>query len=485
MFYGLSKSRLMAFQQCPKRLWLYVHRHELQEFSEETEQRFQIGFQVGDIARSLHPDGILIEGENLVETLELTRQALAEHPDRPLFEATFQRDNVLVRADVLLPEAGGYRLCEVKASTKVKNEHYADCAIQAWVIGGSVTVTGVELAHVDNTFVYPGSGNYQGLLKPEVLDADLSPLLPLVPDWVAQARAVLAGTEPAITHGDQCSTPYDCPFQHYCTRDQSQIEYPLHCLPYLQGERLQGLIDLGIEDVRHIPDDYELTENQDRVARVIKSGQAELDLAIQMIMSEFPYPRYYLDFETTQVAVPIWPGTRPYQQLLLQWSCHVENAAHELMHHAFLAQGFDDPRRAFAEKLINTLSDTGPVFVYNQAFEATRLAELAALFPDLKAAIEAIIVRIVDLLPLTRQHYCHPDMKGSWSIKAVLPTIAPELTYDDLEIGDGSAAMGAWREIYHPDTADSRRAKLYADLAEYCALDTQALVRLAAFLGGA
>ena len=109
MFYGLSKSRLMAFKQCPKRLWLYVHRHDLQEFSEETEQRFQIGFQVGDIARSLHPDGILIEGENLVEALELTRQALAEHPDRPLFEATFQRDNVLVRADVLLPEVGGYR----------------------------------------------------------------------------------------------------------------------------------------------------------------------------------------------------------------------------------------------------------------------------------------------------------------------------------------------------------------------------------------
>lgn len=485
MFYGLSKSRLMAFKQCPKRLWLYVHRHDLQEFSEETEQRFQIGFQVGDIARSLHPDGILIEGENLVEALELTRQALAEHPDRPLFEATFQRDNVLVRADVLLPEVGGYRLREVKASTKVKDEHYKDCAIQAWVIGGSVTITGVELAHVDNTFVYPGGGHYQGLLKPQVLDTDLADLLPRVPDWIAEARAVLAGTEPAIVPGDQCSTPYDCPFQNYCIGDQPQVDYPLSCLPQLQGGRLQGLIDLGIEDVPHIPDDYGLTENQARVARVIKSGEAERDLAIQTIMSEFGYPRYYLDFETTQVAVPIWPGTRPYQQLLLQWSCHVENAAHELMHHAFLAQGFDDPRRAFAEKLINTLGDTGPVFVYNQAFEATRLSELAKLFPDLKVAIEAIIMRIVDLLPLTRQYYCHPNMKGSWSIKAVLPTIAPELAYDDLEIGDGGAAMGAWREICHPDTADSRRAKLYADLAEYCALDTQALVRLAAFLGGA
>jgi len=485
MFYGLSKSRLMAFQQCPKRLWLSVHRHELQEFSKETEQRFQTGFEVGDIARNLHPDGILIEGKNLVESLELTRQALTDYPDRPLFEATFQRDNVLVRADVLLPEAGGYRLREVKASTQVKEEHYADCAIQAWVIGGSVKITGVELAHVDNTFIYPGGGNYQGLLKPESLDADLADLLPRVPDWIAKARLVLAGTEPDIAPGDQCSTPYDCPFQHYCRRDQPRIDYPLHCLPYLQGEQLQGLIDLGIEDVCHIPDDYELTENQARVVRVIKSGEAERDLAIQTIMSDFAYPRYYLDFETMQVAVPIWPGTRPYQQLLVQWSCHMENAAHELTHYEFLAQGFDDPRRAFAKKLMRILGDTGPVFVYNQAFEATRLSELAALFPDLEAAIEAIMIRIVDLLPLTRQHYCHPDMKGSWSIKAVLPTIAPELVYDDLEIGDGGAAMGAWREIYHPDTTQQRRAELYRGLANYCALDTLALVRLAAFLGGA
>lgn len=484
MFYGLSKSRLTAFRQCPKRLWLYVHRHDLQQFSEKTEQRFQIGFQVGDIARNLHPGGILIEGENLVEALELTRQALADHPDQPVFEATFQRDNVLVRADMLLPEAGGYRLREVKSSTQVKDEHYADCAIQAWVIGGSVKITGVELAHIDNTFVYPGGGDYQGLLKPEALDADLADLLPLVPDWIAEARAVLAGTEPAIAPGDQCSTPYDCPFQHYCTGDQPQIEYPLHCLPYLQGERLQGLINLGIEDVRDIPADYKLTENQNQVARVIKSGEAERDSAIETIMRQFPYPRYYLDFETTQIAVPIWPGTRPYQQLLVQWSCHVENAAHELRHHEFLAQGFTDPHREFAEKLMSALGDAGPVLVYNQAFEGTRLQELAQAYPDLKAAIEAIIGRMVDLLPLTRQHYCHPDMKGSWSIKAVLPTIAPELAYDHLDIGDGGAAMGAWREIYHPDTTHQRRAELYRGLANYCALDTLALVRLAAFLGG-
>jgi hypothetical protein len=156
MSHGLSKSRLQAFRQCPKRLWLTVHRPDWQEISEETEQRFQIGFQVGDVARILHPDGILIDTPDATEALALTRRALAEHPDRPLFEAAFQRDGVLVRADLPLPEADGYRLREVKASTRVKDEYPADCAIQAWVIGAALPLTGVELAHVDPAFVYPG-----------------------------------------------------------------------------------------------------------------------------------------------------------------------------------------------------------------------------------------------------------------------------------------------------------------------------------------
>lgn len=484
MFHGLSKSRLTMFRQCPKRLWLFVHRHDLQEVSEETEQRFEIGFQVGDIARSLYPDGLLIEGEDLAEALELTRRALAENPKRTLFEAAFQRENVLIRADVLLPEAGGYRLREVKASTRVKQEYYADCAIQSWVASASVNLTGVELAHVDNTFVYPGNGDYRGLLKPNALDAEVAGLLSDVPGWIAEARTTLAGVEPEIKTGGHCHTPYDCPFENYCSREEKQTEYPLKCLPHLAGQRLQGLIDLGIEDVKAIPDDYSLTEKQALVARVIKSGHAERNPAVATIMRGFAYPRYYLDFESTQVAVSLWAGTRPYQQLLTQWSCHIESAAHELRHHEFLASGADDPRRAFAETLIAALGNAGPVFVYNQSFEEGRLHELAHVYPDLEVSIEAIVARMVDLLPLVRQHYCHPDMKGSWSLKAVLPTVAPDLDYDVLDISDGLAASGAWREIYHPKTAAERRAQLYAALPDYCALDTLALVRLAAFLSG-
>ena len=353
------------------------------------------------------------------------------------------------------------------------------------MIGAALPLTGVELANVNTAFVYPGDGDYHGLLKSNPLDGDVASLLPAVPPWIADARATLAGAEPAIAIGPQCHNPYECPFQSHCSAGQPpQPDYPLGCLPRLSGQRLQGLVEQGMTDVRHIPADYPLTAKQAGVARAIRSGVAERDPAAATLLNGLAYPRYYLDFESLQVAVPLWAGTRPYQHLVVQWSCHVETAPGQLTHQAFLAEDGDDPRRAFAEALVKTVGDAGPVFVYIRSFEVGRLRELARSYPDLMPALAALIARVVDLKPLTERYYCHPAMEGSWSLKAVLPTIAPELDYDALAIGDGGAASSAWREMYHSDTSAERRTKLRAALAEYCQRDTLALVRLTAFLAG-
>lgn len=124
----------MAYRQCPKRLWLQqVHRPELQEVSGETAMAFGHGHTVGAVAQALQLDGILIERDKLSEALAATRHVMTEQPDRPIFEATFEHAGLLIRADVMTPEAGGYRMTEVKASTRVKDYHLIDCAIQTWV----------------------------------------------------------------------------------------------------------------------------------------------------------------------------------------------------------------------------------------------------------------------------------------------------------------------------------------------------------------
>ena len=149
----------------------------------------------------------------------------------------------------------------------------------------------------------------------------------------------------------------------------------------------------------------------------------------------------------------------------------------------FLDISGGDPSRQFAESLLSAVGKAGPIIVYNQAFEKRIVRELAARFADLAPALNRMLARVVDLLPLTREHYYHPDMKGSWSIKSVLPTIAPELDYVNLEeVADGGDAQAAYLQAIHGGTDADRKAALENALQVYCCRDTEAMVRLLKFL---
>ncbi len=477
---GLSKSRITIHRQCPKRLWLQINRPDLIDESTGSTARMTAGTQVGELARSLYPEGLLIDADDLRQAIENTANALKEHA-RPIFEATFQREGVLVRTDLLLPDAGYYRLVEVKSSTGVKEYHLADVAIQAWVVrDAGVKLSSVEIAHIDRSFVYPGKNDYRGLFAHADTTEQIRSFEKEVPDWINAARATLSGDEPDIAPGEQCHSPFDCSFITHCSPavDSDKDIIPPEILPY-SGSLAKQLRAEGFIDLRNVPEARLSKPKHLRIWRATKADTAELADEAGRSVRALGYPRYYIDFETIQFAIPLWAGTRPYDQIPFQWSCHVETGEGNMHHAAFLADGQGDPRRSFAESLIEHVGQTGAVVVYNAAFERTRLHELSLSFPDLASALGNIISRIFDLLPVARENYYHPDMCGSWSIKAVLPTIAPELAYDGLEVADGGMAQEAFAEILHPDTPHERSELLRNALLLYCERDTLAMVKIA------
>ena len=480
---GLSKSKILSGLQCEKRLWLEIHRPELAEWSAASSFALNAGYRVGETARALVPGGQLIgTPEDPAAALDETRAALARRGDLVLFEPAFRHGGVLVRADILHRRGRRHRLVEVKSSTSVKDYHYLDAAIQSWVLqGAGISLTSVVLRHIDNSFVYPGGGDYRGLFMDEDVSAAIAPLAGEVPGWVARLRKVLSGTEPEIAVGAHCRDPFECPFQEYCCRDEP--EYPVSILPY-GGTLAQRLREAGYCDLRQVPEGSLSKEHHLRVWHITRSGRAELDPEAAQEMARLTYPRYYLDFETIGFAVPVWQGTRPYQQLPFQWSCHVEDGPGTPRHAAFLDTSGQAPMRRFAESLLRVLGRQGPVLVYS-SFERTVLRGLAERFADLAAGLNAVIDRLVDLLPLTQAYYYHPAMKGSWSLKAVLPTIAPELDYGQLAVQDGTMAQEAFAEMVDPGTDEVRRAELEQALLAYCRQDTLALVELARFLARA
>ena len=199
-------------------------------------------------------------------------------------------------------------------------------------------------------------------------------------------------------------------------------------------------------------------------------------------MGPYGYPRYYLDFEAIQFAIPVWEGTRPFEALPFQWSCHIESACGELRHEEYLDTTGIVPMRTCAESLLRIAGEEGPVFVYG-SYEKTILNAVAARYPDLADDLYRLRERLVDLLPIVRRTYYHPDMLGSWSIKKILPTVAPHLDYGSLgEVQDGTAAGTAYIRIINPEADAAKRRRLARDLLEYCKRDTQGLVELAKFL---
>ena len=491
--YKLSKSKLLSFRQCPKRLWLQTHRPELAEIDGATLSVMASGTHAGEIFRETYPEGVLVDTDDLVSALAMTQALIASHPYSPIFEATFQANDVLVRIDMLAPVEGGYRLVEVKSSTCVKTYHLDDATIQTWVAqNAGIPILKTEIAHIDNRFVYQGNEQYKGLFVEENIGAAVAERLPQVSHWVREAQAMLQNEEPGICAGAQCYDPFACPFVAYCHRNVVQTEFPVEILPRNNG-LAANLKAAGYADLRDVPEDrLEKTIHQ-KVLRVTKSGIAELNSDAGRLVRALLYPRYYLDFETIAFAVPRWANTRPYQQVPFQFSCHVELAPGTVAPSSFLSTDGTDPRRAFAMAVIEAVNPEllhdlglqermpGPVLVYNAAFERKRIEELAGTFPDLADALLAINERIVDLLPITRQHYYHAQMRGSWSLKAVLPTIGAGLGYDGLAVANGGMAQDAFLEMIDVDTESERKEALRQGLLDYCALDTHALLELVTF----
>lgn len=444
-----------------------------------------MGMRIGAVARSQHPGGVMITDDrnDLVAAEERTKFAITNEADISIYEATFSHKGLLVQSDILVPEGNGYRMVEVKSSTEVKEHHLQDSAIQVWVLkNAGVKLTGVSILHVDKEFQLVAGGNLEGLLKEVEVQEKVLELVEQVPMWIEDSQHILQSGIPVLDIGRQCEIPVECPFKNFCS--SGQPEYPLHLLPNAPGKNAaEKLKAEGYADLREVPAGKLQNETLERIRRVTASGFAELDPAASRAINDLKYPRYYLDFETIQYAIPVWTGTRPYQQLPFQWSCHIETRTGQLDHREFLDVTGSAPMRGFAESLLLTLGSDGPILVYNQAFEKTRIKELAAMFPDLSSPLMNLLERVVDLLPITKDCYYHPAMKGSWSIKAVLPTIAPDLCYADLDgVHDGTQAQQAFAEAIDQQTSADRREVLRNALRSYCQLDTLAMVRLTHFL---
>jgi hypothetical protein len=504
----LTKSDIASFRQCPRKLWLERHRPDLVPQNDPTLwRRATDGNIVGAKARELLGQNAIwpTPADDPVAAATAAVAQLSADPTRPGVEVPMVRAGVYARADALIPAAsGGYVLRETKASTfplkkdkitpdKPEDHHIDDLAIQAWVYQATGwRLGGAELNLLNNQWRYPGNGDYSGLFRQLPVGADVAGRIAEVPGWYAASQGILAGSMPSVQTGAQCSKPYDCPFYDHCKiLDTPGPQHPLTLLPGVGGKSLARKLNQqrGYTSLLE-PQHAELTGADAalycRMQIAHRTGQPVLEPVSAAQLAALPYPRYYFDFEGIDLPVPRWAGVRPYEQVPFQWSCHVERAPGVFGHFEFLNLSGNDSSIPCIERMLETIppDGLGPILVYYQTYEIGRLRELVQRHPQFTAAVDKYLARIVDMHPMVRAHYYSPAMQGSFSIKAVLPTIAPDLDYGALEeVTDGTAAQVAYLyAALDPHTTPERKAELRDRLLVYCKQDTWAMVEVAYFL---
>ena len=480
---SLSKSRFMSGSQCHLRLWYETHARDLASEPDDTLLAiFDTGHEVGELACKRYPDGHFVahDHRHVRDALEETREVLESESASALFEPAFRHQEVLVRVDILerLGE-GGWGLIEVKSTTRLKDTFVLDAAVQLWVLrGAGLDVREAGVLTLNREYVYDG-GEYDlnalFQLHP-VLDAATA-LLDSIGGQVSEMQAMLAMPEaPDISPGDHCFSPYTCPFYAHCTRDFARPDHGIDELPWLSAARREQLEAAHVSEICDIPKDFTLNRLQRIVRQAVLEGNGLVHGDLHEQMARIKSPVHYLDFETFAPAIPRFIGTRSYDAIPFLFSVHIERDGQSREHIDYLHEGSDDPRPQLAERLIDALGQQGSICTYS-GYERQVLRGLATALPEKAAALGAIEARLFDLLPVVRNNYYHPEFRGSFSIKNVLPVMVPASGYDDLSIADGqTAAVHYAQALDSADTAERRQT--FEDLRAYCERDTLAMVEL-------
>lgn len=479
----LSKSSYLKGKQCDKHLYLYVHKPELKDPLTPMQQAiFKRGTNIGILAQKLFPGGVDVKPDsfgNYEKSLGQTESMMKINMDI-IYEAAFRYDEIIVFSDIVVNDGDKWKFYEVKSSTSISDTNITDAAVQYYVAANcGVVISDFSIIYINNEYIRQGKLYIHELFAVEsVMDLVISEQRNISGEVSRFKNLLKQKKEPEVEIGEQCTNPYRCAFYGYCWK-----HVPENSVFEISNMHLTKKFELynnGIKTIEDISTDVSLSRIQKLQVEAFKSGETICEAGgIQDFLAGLSYPLYFMDFETFQTAEPLYDKTKPYQQIPFQYSVHFkEYQTAELKLFEFLADSDGDPRIPFIENLLKDINTRGDILVYNKAFEITRLKEITRDFPKYSKEINSLISRVKDLMyPFQKKFYYKPEMKGSHSIKNVLPALVPSLSYDNLNIAEGSMASLSFEQLLH-ETDFFKINEIRKDLLDYCKLDTFAMVKI-------
>jgi len=478
----LSKSTFIRGLQCTKSLYLYKNFIQLRDkLSQEKKALFSRGNNVGLLAQQLFPNGVDATPEKSYDYIQAvtTTKLLIDSGAEIIYEAAFQAKGVLAILDILVKKEGKWYAYEVKSAAKISNTYILDGALQYWVISNAgVELEDFSIVNINTKYIKNGAIDVHQLFKITSVKKNIIEKQHFIEEKVETLLPITnSAAMPDIKIGEHCFSPYGCDFMGTCWKNVP--ENSVFEIAGITKMEQFSLFNSGVKTVSQVPEKNELNAHANVQLKALKDNNIVINTElIQQFISSLTYPLKFIDFETFMPAIPLYDGTHPYENIPFQFSCHERLEEGEIKHIEFLAESGMDPRKEFLLHVLNVTEGDGSILVYDALMEKGVLNNLLGLFPEYKLEIQKRLSRIIDLMkPFQEKAYYHPLFKGSFSIKNVLPAIAPELNYVDLTISSGSIAMIAFEKL-QTETDIFTIAETRDALLAYCKMDTLAMVKI-------
>jgi predicted RecB family nuclease len=485
----ISKSRFVSGAQCQKKLYFDLFRKDLKSpVTPQQQALFNTGHEIGHLAQQVFPGGIDLSPEtyyDFSDAIDQTREAINKG-QTTIYEAAFYHEEVLAALDILHHQDGERWAIEVKSSTSVKDYHLQDAALQYWVMAQSgFTPDKFFLMHINNAYVKQGPIDPKALFTLSDITTEVKEKQAWVAEQIPSLKSLQANQEPDIPIGKHCDAPFECDYKPHCWKHIPSKDSVFE-LKNARGKDWE-LYEQGILHLADVPPDFKLSVTQQMQVEGVKFGSSFIRKEpINEFLETISYPVYYFDFETINSAIPILDGTKPFQQVPFQYSLHRVSAPGESAEHTpFLANPLDftekgeaDPLQSLINRLKTDFQHEGTILAYNAVFEKTVLKALATAYPEDAEFIHLLTERFVDLMDVFKQGwYVTTAMQGSYSIKYVLPALFPELSYDNLAIGNGADASNTFLSMI-VGSFTGNETLTRKQLLQYCEQDTYAMVLL-------
>ena len=464
----ITKTDFIAFLDAPRHLWA-IKNNKLseKEINVFIQHLFDQGYEVEEFA------------EKYLSTILIPSYSV--EAESFLLQPTHVDGNFQARTDVLIknPDTDKWDMYEIKSTNEVKKQHKYDATFQYLVFKEKYQIGSINILHLNKEYVRDGDLSLSELFQVSDITAGVQELSEEVLQLRQEALTNAQSTK--LQSIDKCIKPKECPCIEIC--HPALPEYSIYDINYFSRSvpKVRELIEQGIEDVYSVPDEFPLSKMQRFQVDIAQRGEVLIDA--KKIKNDFEtvsYPLYFIDYESYNPAIPMYDGYKPFDQMPFQWSLHIQNEQNgELIHFEFIETNQVDPIQNFLTELQKHIGKDGSLVVWNKSFEGTQNMRMGEIHPEFNEFCLNMNERMYDLMDIfKKQWYADPKLKGSFSIKNVLPLLVPDLSYKNLDIAEGATAMTSWFEMVYENFETSKKETIKENLLKYCEMDTLAMVKI-------